>query len=114
VVTPPYSADDLRPDLRVVEASASRERACAECGQRTAAWKPVRRRGVAVVMCAECAAKLLAPEAIACPSCEAALSLSDRFCGKCGTSIEYGCPACGATVDPKDSFCGKCGTRIAS
>ncbi len=102
-----------RPELRVVEASASRERRCAECGRATTAWKPVRRKGGSVILCAECAAKPApgAPAA-ACPECAAPLGLRDAFCGKCGARIEYACPDCNAVLEPDDTFCGKCGSRI--
>src|SRR5437667_11879955 len=65
--SPPSSA---RPDLFIVEAGEPRDRTCAECGKKTARWKAGRRRGTAVVLCEDCAAK---PEAgadreAACPS----------------------------------------------
>ena len=100
-----------RPELRVVEASESRERTCAECGKRTTAWKPVRRKGTSVILCAECAAKP-PPAADACPSCGAALGPNDAFCGKCGARFEYACPQCGEVLGSEDAFCGKCGARV--
>ncbi len=101
----------VRPELRVVEASEARERTCAECGKKTAAWKPARRKGTSVILCAECAAKPPAEEG-ACPQCGARLGPGDTFCGKCGTKIEYACPTCGAVLEPQDAFCGKCGARL--
>lgn len=101
-----------RPELRLVEASESRERTCAECGKKTDTWKPGRRRGASVILCADCAAKP-PPEEGGCPQCGAALGPYDTFCGKCGTRIEYACPQCGAVLEADDAFCGKCGARIA-
>ncbi len=101
-----------KPELRLVEASEARERTCAECGKKTAAWKPARRKGASVILCAECAAKPPSEEG-GCPQCGAMLGPEDTFCGKCGTKIEYACPTCGATLEPQDAFCGKCGARLA-
>ena len=100
-----------RPELRLVEASEARERTCAECGKRTTAWKPVRRKGSSVVLCAECAAKPPV-EAGGCPTCGAALGPNDAFCGKCGARIEYACPRCGTALEADDAFCGKCGAQV--
>ena len=52
--SPPSSA---RPDLFIVEAGEPRDRTCAECGKKTARWKPGRRRGAAVILCEDCTAK---------------------------------------------------------
>lgn len=101
-----------RPELHLVEASDGRERTCAQCGKKTTSWKPARRKGASVILCAECAAKP-APEEGGCPSCGAPLGPRDTFCGKCGTRIEYACPQCGAVLEPDDAFCGKCGARLA-
>ena len=106
------AAPTNRPELRVVEASASRERTCTECGKRTTAWKPVRRKGTSVILCLECAAKP-PPADGGCPSCGAPLGSHDTFCGKCGERVEYACPHCGAVLDPEDEFCGKCGSRLS-
>ena len=109
---PPPSAE--RPDVFIVEAGASRERRCAECGKRTATWKAVRRRGMTVILCSDCAAKSATHgvDGNACPSCDAPLGPVDRFCGKCGAPIEYACPGCAGTLDADDVFCGKCGLRL--
>ena len=101
-----------RPELHLVEASEGRERTCAACGTRTTAWKPARRQGMSVILCAACAAKP-PPEEGSCPSCGTPLGPEDTFCGKCGTRIEYACPQCGAVLEPSDAFCGKCGARLA-
>lgn len=117
VALPPEDApgDDeaapLRPEVRLIEASEVRERRCADCGKTTSTWKPVRRKGTSVILCAECAAKPPPPEG-ACPQCGAPLEPHDAFCGRCGCKIEYACPQCGAPLDPEDTFCGKCGARI--
>ena len=103
-----------RPDVLIVEAGASRERRCADCGTRTARWKPFRRHGGYVILCSDCAAKAAADSAEgACPACGAPLRPADRFCGRCGAPIEYGCPSCDAPVDAEDAFCAKCGARLA-
>lgn len=103
-----------RLDLFIVEAGASRERRCADCGNRTAEWKPVRRRGLSAVLCKACAAKAAAAilDRKECPSCGAVLHRADRFCGKCGAAIAHACPACAAVMDADDVFCGKCGARV--
>ncbi len=109
---PPPEPPTSRPELRLVEASEVRERACADCGKTTASWKPVRRKGVPVILCPECAAKPPPPEG-GCPQCGATLGPDDTFCGKCGTRIEYACPKCGEVLEPGDGFCGRCGTKVA-
>lgn len=101
-----------RPVLRLIEASEARERKCADCGKVTASWKPVRRKGTALILCAECASKP-PPAEDACPGCGAPLGPQDTFCGKCGTKVEYACPNCGTPLEAEDTFCGKCGTRVA-
>lgn len=109
---PPAAGEpSLRPTLRLVEASEARERRCADCGKVTSSWKPVRRKGVPVILCLECAAKPPPPED-GCPQCGAPLAPHDTFCGRCGSRIEYECPQCGERLDPEDTFCGKCGTRL--
>lgn len=100
-----------RPELRLIEARDARERTCVECGKKTSAWKPARRKGTSVILCAECAAKPPPAEG-GCPQCGAALGPKDTFCGKCGTRIEYACPQCGSVLEPDDAFCGKCGARV--
>ncbi len=107
----PTEAVSGRPTLHLVEASQSRERRCADCGKVTASWKPVRRKGAAVIVCAECAVKP-PPSGDACPDCGAPLARGDAFCGKCGTKIEYACPQCGAVLESEDAFCGRCGARV--
>lgn len=108
---PSEEAAPGRPELRLIEASEVRERRCTDCGKTTTTWKPVRRKGTPVILCADCAAKPQ-PEDAFCPKCGARLGPGDSFCGRCGTRIEYACPQCGATLEPEDAFCGKCGTRF--
>lgn len=104
-------APPFRPELRLIEASETRERRCADCGKTTSTWEPVRRKGVLILLCAECAAKPPPPED-GCPQCGAPLGSHDAFCGRCGFKIEYECPQCSEPLDPVDTFCGRCGTRI--
>src|SRR2546421_5334058 len=81
--SPPSSA---RPDLFIVEAGEPRDRTCTECGKKTARWRADRRRGTAVILCQDCAAKPEAtvdPEA-ACPSFGIACRPRGRFFGERG------------------------------
>ncbi|HEY5606050.1 MAG TPA: zinc ribbon domain-containing protein [Thermoplasmata archaeon] len=114
---PPPAAEPQPPrsDLIIVEAGQSRERRCADCGRRTAEWKPVRRQGASIILCPDCAAKPVRSDdgGSACPSCGADLGPADQFCGRCGVRIEYACPTCSADVEAEDAFCVKCGTRLA-
>jgi serine/threonine protein phosphatase PrpC len=60
---------------------------------------------------------------LACPTCQAALLPSDRYCEQCGTSVgaapdgrtraEGGCTACGAPAEAidADGYCSRCGVR---
>src|SRR2546426_2709382 len=110
--SPPSSA---RPDLFIVEAGEPRDRTCAECGKRMARWKPGRRRGAAVILCEDCAAKPAAGAGreATCPSCGVALRPGDGFCGKCGLRLEHVCAACGNAMGPEGLFCAKGGARVA-
>ena len=108
---PPAEVPPPRPELRLIEASEAQERTCADCGKRTTAWKPVRRKGAPIILCPECAARPPPPEG-GCPQCGAPLGPGDSFCGRCGTRIEYACPNCGAVLEAEDGFCGKCGSRV--
>src|SRR5439155_24239678 len=106
--SPPSSA---RPDLFIVEAGEPRDRTCAECGKKTARWKPGRRRGAAVILCEDCTAKPAAGAGreAACPSCDMALRPEDLFCGKCGLRLENACAACGNEIALEGLFCSKFG-----
>src|SRR3989442_8957378 len=53
-LSPPSSA---RPDLFIVEAGEPRDRTCTECGKKTPRWRADRRRGTAVILFQDCAAK---------------------------------------------------------
>lgn len=109
--TPETESPPDRPGLRLIEARDASERRCMDCGKRTSSWKPVRRKGVPVILCLDCAAKPPPPED-GCPECGAPLTPHDTFCGRCGTKIEYECPQCGGALDAEDTFCGKCGTKL--
>lgn|GEM_PF-6422427 len=50
---------------------------------------------------------------MACPECGAQLREGDRYCRKCGTSIQISCPECGAEVASDDLYCGKCGRSLS-
>src|SRR3989442_15369289 len=104
-----------RPDLLIVEEGEPRDRTCAECGKKTARWKPGRRRGAAVILCEDCTAKPAAGSGreAACPSCGGALRPGDGFCGKCGQRLEHGCAALGTPVEPGDLFFAEGGARGA-
>ncbi len=111
---PNGSASD-RPTLRLSEASEARDRRCADCGKMTSSWKPVRRRGTAILLCSDCAAKpaVEPAETGGCPNCGVAFSEDDTFCGRCGSRVSFTCPACGQAAGAADAFCGKCGARLA-
>lgn len=108
---PPEGATESPPGIRLLEASEAHERRCVDCGKVTTAWKPVRRKGTAIILCTECAARPPQEDG-GCPQCGAPLGPRDAFCGQCGARIEYACPKCGSTLDPDDTFCGKCGSRV--
>jgi hypothetical protein len=56
-----------------------------------------------------------APDALACPSCEAPNSRDRKFCGNCGKplSSKRVCPGCGKDAEPGVKFCGSCGASLA-
>src|SRR2546426_4691615 len=85
--SPPSSA---RPDLFIVEAGEPRDRTCAECGEKTARWKPGRRRGAAGIPCGDCTPKTAA-----------------------GSGREAARPSCGMALRPGEPFCGEFGLRLA-
>jgi hypothetical protein len=48
-----------------------------------------------------------------CPSCNAAISKTEKFCNNCGAKIEQViCPQCGLAVNPGAKFCGGCGQNL--
>ena len=49
---------------------------------------------------------------IPCPSCQADLAPTDRFCSSCGTPRPKYCSACGAALASEARFCGQCGTKV--
>lgn len=64
----------------------------------------------------------------ACVSCGAPINATARFCGACGTTVEWEierqarangperrtCPKCGETAGPEARFCGACGQTLAA
>lgn len=58
-----------------------------------------------------------------CPKCGNEVPEGKKFCGKCGTKLEFApvvnnatniCAKCGAELTPGKKFCGKCGTPVAA
>jgi class 3 adenylate cyclase len=47
-----------------------------------------------------------------CPRCSTPNTPSQRFCGRCGASLDQGCPACGTANPPEFRFCGGCGAAL--
>lgn len=49
-----------------------------------------------------------------CPSCQAPVSDTAKFCCECGSLIPVSnnCPNCGSELSPNAKFCSDCGTRI--
>src|SRR3989442_2786700 len=79
--TEPLPPSSARPDLFIVEAGEPRDRTCAECGKKTARWKPGRRRGAAGILCEDCTPKPAA-----------------------GFGPETPCPSFGGAVRPRGGF----------
>lgn len=64
------------------------------------------------------------PVVSTCPSCGAIVKPGQKFCTKCGATIQANtnrnpapqpmsnCPKCGKPLDPNDRFCTACGTKI--
>jgi hypothetical protein len=50
----------------------------------------------------------------ACPSCNAPLSGTPKFCPECGAKIETAkhCTECGVKLNPGAKFCPECGTKV--
>ncbi len=53
-----------------------------------------------------------ATSAAQCPSCGAAVADGDRFCAKCGVTLNTTCPNCGRPTAADDHFCAKCGATV--
>ena len=58
-----------------------------------------------------------------CPKCGFDNPPDDKFCTKCGTTLEApappatpitACPQCGSEVSPEALFCGECGAKLAN
>lgn len=47
-----------------------------------------------------------------CPHCQHDNPAAVKFCGECGTRLEFACPACGAANPPENKFCGQCGASL--
>ena len=48
-----------------------------------------------------------------CEHCGATLEAGQRFCSKCGASVNSeSCPSCGKKIRLGDTFCSSCGTKI--
>jgi hypothetical protein len=58
-----------------------------------------------------------------CPACGAAISTNDRFCGRCGATLQVAapppqaapsaCPRCQAPLKPGAKFCARCGALLS-
>jgi hypothetical protein len=48
----------------------------------------------------------------ACPHCGAPTGPDDRFCPRCGATLQLSCPHCGTAAQAGDQFCAKCGTKL--
>ncbi|MGD0663890.1 MAG: zinc ribbon domain-containing protein, partial [Syntrophorhabdales bacterium] len=47
-----------------------------------------------------------------CPTCHSENPEGKKFCGECGTKLEYVCPACASSNPPHFKFCGECGQAL--
>jgi predicted amidophosphoribosyltransferase len=47
-----------------------------------------------------------------CPSCEAEVKATARFCEECGTPLPRTCSSCGAVVSTTANFCPACGAKL--
>jgi len=105
-----------RPELRIVEATKRRAKACVVCGRSKPAYVGVEIDGVVENTCQDCyelrAQGLSSEVSEFCAKCGAALLKGDHFCGRCGTPASLRCPRCGARPEEEDAFCGKCGAPL--
>src|SRR2546428_11349242 len=101
--SPPSSA---RPDLFIVEAGEPRDRTCAECGKKTARWKPGRRRGAAVILFEDCTAKPGAGSGREAPRpcCGVAVATREGFSRTCGLGRAPCCAGVGTAVEARALF----------
>src|SRR6266446_2181435 len=49
-----------------------------------------------------------------CPSCNASMSETAKFCSECGTPLPRACPSCGHANPASAKFCSECGAQLAS
>lgn len=49
-----------------------------------------------------------------CPTCGAAVSPADEFCGNCSAALQTACPFCGLGNAVGRSYCGKCGGALTA
>ena len=47
-----------------------------------------------------------------CPTCHSENPEGKKFCGECGTKLEFVCPACASSNPPHFKFCGECGQAL--
>lgn len=52
------------------------------------------------------------PQQRKCPSCEAVLSGTPKFCPECGTALERKCSKCGNKIEGMPKFCPECGNPL--
>src|SRR5262245_60973690 len=48
-----------------------------------------------------------------CPSCNASMPETAKFCSECGVPLPRACPACGHSNPASAKFCSECGVQLA-
>ena len=56
--------------------------------------------------------KLTSAAAAYCPKCKTEIAAGQKFCAKCGTTVETAKCSCGADLEANAKFCGKCGKKV--